>query len=268
MTKQQVKAESIADELRERIKQGDLQPGQKLTTVRVLAAEWGVAYNTVSKAISMLKAEGLLTGVGGGPTRVRVQPIPVMRDNRHYAVEKTLVLADEEVRARSGVSERLTGIPVANLHADGSSYDVIPASKCPPPVAELLQLSDDDRVLRRRYIRQHAEGAGASKSTSYLPYSIVSSNPKLLDKNEEPWPGGTFHQLWTVGKEVGRMEDRLSPRMPTQAEQEELDIPPGVPLTDLIKITYDLQDRPLEVALIPLPADRVTFVYSTPLERW
>lgn len=268
MTKQQVKAENIADDLREKIKRGDLKPGQKLATVRDLAKEWGVAYNTVSKAISLLKAEGVLTGVGGGPTRVRVQPIRIVRDNRDYAMEKDLVLADEDVRARRGVSERLTGIPVAELHADDSTYDVIQASECPPLVVEILQLTDNEKVLRRRYVRQHVEGAGVSKSTSYLPYSVVSTNPRLLDKNEEPWPGGTFHQLWTVGKEVGRMEDRLSARTPTPAEQEELDIPPMVPIVDLIKITYDIQDQPLEVALIPVPGDRGSFIYSTPLERW
>lgn len=268
MTKSQLKADRIAEQLREDIRHGRLLPGQKLATVRALAEDWGVAYNTVSRAISTLKDEGLLTGVGGGPTRVRVQPIPVVRDNRTYAEEKALVLAPQEVRARNGVSERSMGIAVQDLHADDYDYEVVKAKDCPALVTDILQLHDDDQVLRRRYFRRHAEGAGASTSTSYIPYAIAAGNPKLLDKSEEPWPGGTFHQLWTVGREVGRMEEHISARMPTAEEQAELDIPPKVPLFDLTKITFDTQERPVEVAFIPLPADRVRFVYSTPLERW
>ncbi|GAA1983247.1 GntR family transcriptional regulator [Amycolatopsis minnesotensis] len=268
MTNPQVKAKDIATQLREKIERGELAPGKQLATVRELAAQYGVAYNTISRAIGQLKSEGLLKGVGGGPTRVRVRPTQVVRSNRTYDEEKRLVLAAREERERQGVSERTLGIPVRNLDRDTYEYNVLPVAKCPAQVGEILELSADEQVLRRRHTRRHVEHAGDSTSTSYLPHDVVRHNPRLLDPNEEPWPGGTLHQLWTAGREVGRIEDRITARMPTKAEQEALDIPPGIPLLDLTKITYDTLDRPVEVAFVPLPADRVEFRFSTDLERW
>lgn len=265
MTNQQVNASSIAARLRLQIEKSELKPGEKLATVRDLAAEYDVAYNTVSRAIAALKAEGLLTGVRGGPTRVRVQPIPVVRDNRTYAKEKDLVLAPLEVRKRHGAAEDALNIAVSDLAHDTYDYEVV---GCPGDVARFLQLEEGDEVLRRTYTRRHVEHAGAGTSTSFIPYAVVAHNPDLLDSNQEPWPGGTFHQLWTVGREVGRCEDLISATMPTQEEQETLDIPPNVPLFHLIKVVYDIQERPVECAQIPLPADRTTFRYVTPLDRW
>lgn len=55
------------------IASGELSPGEKLPTVRVLAEESGVNMMTVSKAYQMLKAEGYLTAERRGGTVVAVR---------------------------------------------------------------------------------------------------------------------------------------------------------------------------------------------------
>lgn len=60
----------IAAILRAQIESGELAPGQQLPSVITLAGDYDVAVPTVRKAISLLKAEGLVTGVAGYGTFV------------------------------------------------------------------------------------------------------------------------------------------------------------------------------------------------------
>ena len=60
----------LAAILRGQIEAGELAPGQQLPSVIALAGEYQIAVPTVRKAISLLKAEGLITGVAGYGTFV------------------------------------------------------------------------------------------------------------------------------------------------------------------------------------------------------
>lgn len=55
----------LAAVLRERIKSGDLRPGDALPSINRLAQEEGLAKTTVQKAVQVLKDEGLVRGVHG-----------------------------------------------------------------------------------------------------------------------------------------------------------------------------------------------------------
>ena len=61
----------VYDGLREAILAGRLRPGERLPSTRTLAAELGVARNTVVLAYEQLRAEGYVVGARGGGTRVR-----------------------------------------------------------------------------------------------------------------------------------------------------------------------------------------------------
>lgn len=61
----------VYDGLRESILAARLRPGERLPSTRTLAADLGVARNTVALAFDQLRTEGYLTGRRGGGTRVR-----------------------------------------------------------------------------------------------------------------------------------------------------------------------------------------------------
>lgn len=61
--------------LRAAIQSGTLAPGSRLPSSRALAADLGVARNTVAEVYSQLVQEGYLKGDRGGGTRIAVQPI-------------------------------------------------------------------------------------------------------------------------------------------------------------------------------------------------
>ncbi|MEU5242656.1 GntR family transcriptional regulator [Streptomyces asoensis] len=253
-------ADQLADEIRR-----EYEPGDRFPTVMELAKAHSVAPNTVSRAVQVLKERGLLSGKAGGTTRVRVQPMLQVRQNTRYQSEKDVVLQPEEVRRSAGVAELDSGVSVTHMHENVVQLDVLPA---PPDVAEALGLEAGALVLRRIGTRRHKRGAGVGRSVSYMPHDLASRNADLFDLDREPWPGGSLHQLHTVGVEVDRIEDRVTASMPTDAEMEEQDIPPGVPVLRVRKISYSVTGSAVEVTDIPLPADRVELRYNTQLERW
>ena len=61
----------LADLLRARIEAGDYPPGRALPSHRTLSQEYGLAMSTVTKALAILRAEGLTEGVKGKGTYVK-----------------------------------------------------------------------------------------------------------------------------------------------------------------------------------------------------
>jgi DNA-binding GntR family transcriptional regulator len=60
----------LAAILRAQIESGELAPGTQLPSVVALAGEYEISVPTARKAVSLLKAEGLITGVPGYGTFV------------------------------------------------------------------------------------------------------------------------------------------------------------------------------------------------------
>lgn len=69
------------------ISDGRLTPGQKLPTVRALAAERGLAPNTVAKAYKSLEAAGVIEGRGRAGTFVSLSDDPVEASARTIALQ-------------------------------------------------------------------------------------------------------------------------------------------------------------------------------------
>ncbi|MBD0841088.1 UTRA domain-containing protein [Streptomyces sp. TRM68416] len=190
---------------------------------------------------------------------------PAVRDNRRHQWEKNRARRPEAERCRTGATERDTGLDSQDLvfHAE---YDVVAASE---ELAAAFGVPQGTSLLRRRYrTRRATESAPFSLVSSYLPRELLAPNPDLLDAGHEPWPGGTQHQLSTVGIEVDRVEERVTARPPTPQEARELQLPAGAPVILLHKTSYDIHDRVVDVSHITLPGDRTELLFTTHLERW
>jgi GntR family transcriptional regulator len=64
----------VADYIATQIDNGDLAHGQKLPAERDLADDWGVAYQTVRRAMRELRERGLIVSVLGKGTFVTDKP--------------------------------------------------------------------------------------------------------------------------------------------------------------------------------------------------
>ncbi|GAB3148148.1 GntR family transcriptional regulator [Micromonospora sonneratiae] len=256
----------LAEELRAQIVSGKLVQGAAMPSETELAESSGLSRTSVRNAIRQLREWGLVRAEQGRGTYVRAPRQRIRRHNtERYQWEKDRALLDEGQRRKTGGTEHDTGLTVDDLkfHAE---YAQVPADD---DMANAFDLPTGTLLLRRLYwTSSRHESAPLSVSYSYLPYDLVAANPELLDAENEPWPGGTQHQLFTVGVELARIVDEVRARPPSPDEAELLDIEPGVSVLALRKTSIDITDRVVEVADIVFPGDRTELVYTTDLKRW
>lgn len=255
----------IADDIRVQIERGDLGPGDSLPTLSGICKQWKCSTNSARGAIALLRSQGLITGGRGKAPVVRIPPGKVIRSSDRHQAEKDLAARPEEERAKVGEAETNLGMSIEDQQFS-TRYDMVEAG---PEMAELFGISPTDELLRRRFeATDEATGHLLSFSTSYMPKGLVCANPALLDERNEPWPGGTQHQLSTVGVEVMCMVDQVTARMPTTVEAQLWGLPDGVPLIICRRISLDADDRNVEISDATYPADRTELRFVTPLKPW
>lgn len=259
------KYERIANDLRERIRSGDLAPGDQLPNEQLLLTDYKVSLPVVRQALDLLESEGLVDRLHGRGTYVRLPRHPVRRTPERYQWEKDRVFIPDDQRRRTGATEKDTGLTMSDL-AFFAEYHTVPASA---DLAGCFHVPVGAKLLQRIYrTKSKGEDAPLSLICSYLVYDVAAENPALLDANNEPWPGGTQHQLYTIGIELDRIVDTIRARPPSPEEAEALDLRPGVAVILVRKTSIDTNDQVVEVSDIVLPGDRTEFVYTTKLSRW
>jgi GntR family transcriptional regulator len=235
----------IADVLRAQIGLGQYGEGGRLPSTRQLAEEHNVERATVTKAINLLEAEGLVLvehgrGVfvrGVEPRRRLVRDRVVHRDERGYYFDQT---------AKNWVAVEPPTIKVG-----------LP----PEDVSALLEISAEDQTLIRDRRMGEKGSAPYQLATSYIPLRLASGTAL-----EQPntGPGGIYDRMQDMGHELHWVE-AVTARMPTPEEAQVLRVVPGVPLLRVLRTTLNQRNRPLEVNDTRMAADR--FELSYPIHR-
>src|SRR5262245_5560324 len=70
----------IMDQVRHQIASGDLRPGDQLPTVRQLAADLRVNFNTIARSYRLLDEAGIISTQHGRGTFILDQPAPEVTD--------------------------------------------------------------------------------------------------------------------------------------------------------------------------------------------
>ncbi|WP_238359430.1 GntR family transcriptional regulator [Micromonospora fiedleri] len=259
------KYDRIADDLREQIAQGTLRPGQQLPPETALRDRYRVSLVTMRRALDELAAEGLIEKRHGYGTFVRKPRQRVVRDASRHQWEKERARLPHAERFGTGATERDTGLEMKDLDFR-ADYSVTPASE---DLAEIFGVPAGTKLLKRVYrTKPKSEEYPLGLGQSLLVYDVVAENPHLLDSANEPWPGGTQAQLYTIGIELGRIREQIIARPPSASEAEQLGIDSGVSVFDLRKISYDINGRVVEIADTVLAGDRTQLVYNIELDRW
>ena len=259
------KYDRISADLRRKIRDGHLAPGERMPAETALRDVYGVSLLTMRRALDVLAVEGLIERRQGLGNFVRTPRQRVRRTNERYQWEKARALLPDHERGREGTSEHDTGLTLPDLRFS-AEYKQIDADD---DLAEAFAVAVGTRLLRRTYrTASRDEVSPLSVSRSHLVLDMIEGNPALLDAGNEPWPGGTYHQLRTVGIEIDRIMDEITARPPTRDEAEELGAREGVSLLVMRKTAVDTGGRVVDVADVLLAGDRTELVYSTALPRW
>jgi DNA-binding GntR family transcriptional regulator len=188
----------VADHFRALIKSGELAPGDALPSVAEIRDQFDVAAKTVSRALGVLKGEGLVTSRGSLGTVVAKSPIVITGADRLDRM------------ARNGLR-----------YAPGetsSGHRVMRRSIHDADVCKALDLEPgDEAIIRIRVFRQ--DGRPTSVGVSVYPPHTVNEVPELADDVRMVQQ---FDALYTerTGREVTKGQRTAHAR---QASQDELD---------------------------------------------
>jgi GntR family transcriptional regulator len=256
---------AIADAIRLRIERGELKPGDSIPTIQEIRDAWNTSTASARAALALLREQGLITGGRGKALAVRIPPRPTLRSSTRHQIEKDLVLRPESERARVGTSELENDTPIEEVEWR-CTYEKVPATE---ELAEIFKIDTDTELLLRTYesvTRTHK--VRQSWSMSYIPCALISDNPDLFDSNNEPWPGGTQHQLYTVGIEVAQIIDEVTGLTPTTVDRQLWGLDSGVSLLKVRRISIDTKGRVVEVSDATYPSDRTKLEFITDLKPW
>lgn len=220
----------IADELRARIERGQYGPGDQIPSESEVMAEFSAGRETVTKALRLLRDQGLTVGAQGAPARVRdFQPI------RRFANERLS-------RDVWGGGTSMWAVDVRNVKPKvaGLEVDTFEASA---RVAEALGLRRGDSVVRRR--RHYVlDGRPVLMSDSYIPLDLAEGTAIMQPDTGE---GGIYNRLKDAGHGPVRFKEEVRVRMPNSRELAVMELGPGTPVACVVRTAFEEGGRAVEV---------------------
>jgi GntR family transcriptional regulator len=228
----------IADEIRARIKSGELRPGDKLAPMRRMIEEFGVTSQTVQAAIRRLSLAGLVETRQGSGTYVRT------------SVEMTERSADYTRPLQPGEP-----LP----HKDKTRLTEVGPTGAPEFVADLLDCSPGDVVLARRRTMVRMDVGPVELVTSYYPMDIAQGSALATMRLVK---GGSPTELARLGFPPGPATEWVYARMPSPDEARDLNLRATTPVFRLVRQVRTAEGRPIEVIEQVMSGDRYVMRYD------
>lgn len=221
----------IANALRARIRRGDWGAGERLPSIPAMADMFGVAKQTVQRAVDQLRVEGVLITKPGSGTYVRGTRRRLNRLARGRYGSRRGYHADLAARYRQQLVE-------------------VRRAPAPPEVADAFGVADGTELVVRRHVVRADD----------VPVEVGASWFRVADA------GGTSLEQMTafgrplyqeaeeaIGRRYVSATDQITARQPSREEAELLRIRPDTPVLHLLHVAYDAQRRPIEVAQATWP---------------
>jgi DNA-binding GntR family transcriptional regulator len=222
----------IAEQLRQHIQAGRLEPRTMLGNEIELAGQLAVSRPTLRKAIERLVEQGLLARRRGFGTVV----VP-NRVKRRLSVASLYDDLKSSGRSPSTVVLELTMKPA------------------PEHVARVLDLAIGSPTLFIRRVR-YADGAPLALMHNYLPPDLISLSSADLEGR------GLFELLRSSGVEPHAVNEAIGARASTRGEARSLELKQGAPVLTLSVVTYDKIGRIVDCGQHAYRADRYSFEIS------
>lgn len=221
----------IADDLRAKIREEQLEPGNRLPSETALMESYGVARMTARQALAVLKSEGLIVAEHGRGVFVRERPVVrrVASDRfsrKHREQGQAAFIAESQGVGAPGVDELEVGYESASSE-----------------LRDVLQLPARARVLvrRRRYLLDEQP---VELAVSYVPADLAKGT---AIEQRNTGPGGIYARIEDTGHRLGEFVEEVSARMPSAEERRRLRLTEGTPVLTVRRVALDTEGRPVEV---------------------
>jgi GntR family transcriptional regulator len=250
----------IAEDLREQIESGGLQPGQQLRTELELQEHYGASRNTVRDAIKWLTTLGLVETRPGQGTFVvkKMDPYvttltaPPARGLRHDDV----VTGTEESSGYEYEVKRQKREP---------SYSelVVKAEKASGHIAAQLQVPEGTALISRHQDR-FIDGTPWSRQTSFYPRDFFAQGAERLMYADDIPEGAVRYLADTLGLRQIGYRDWITVRSPDAAEAGFFKLPPDgrIGVFEIFRAGFDQTRKPMRLTITVFPTDRNQFVVN------
>lgn len=226
----------IAEQLRDRILNGEYPMNSRIPTENELAGALGVSRPTVRQALDLLEQEGRLIRIKGSGT-FAAQPRVIHESTRFVIGYK------EESRKNHKL-----------LHTMVVSIEVEEATEL---VSEMLHLRYGEKVTRLtrvRHLENMYDGAPVVYTTVYVPYQLFPDMAQIDFTNTSFYEMLEEHELPVV-----HSIQRLEVRTPPAEIAAGLNITPFEPTIYIMSLGYTADERPIEYSESYYPASRSMF---------
>lgn len=231
------KFREIADHYRGRILGGELRPGDEVPSERALAVEYGVSRPTATRALELLRHQGLVHSLQGSGTFV----------------------SDVAVNRRA--SERYQRARTAGrIYGDGERAEIVAAElveDVPENVVRALGVPAGDAAIRRRRVT-FRDDKPIEVSTSWFSAELAAKAPRLLS-TERIRSGTLVYVEERSGREAAYARDRMTARSAGPHEAKALGLAKQTaPVLVVEHTVFDQHDHPLEFVEAIYPPGRWT----------
>jgi GntR family transcriptional regulator len=242
----------IAEDLRQQIESGALQPGQQLRTELELRDYYGASRNTVRDAIKWLTTLGLVETRPGQGTFV-VQKI----DPFVYTLtgDPSGRGFPEGVSYLSEVRERKRQAYFSPLQVE--------IQEASEDVASRLGIIEDSEVISR-HERWFIDGTPWSMQTSYYPMAFADRGAERLRSARNIEEGTVRYLADSLHLHQKGYRDWITVRAPNQTEAEFFKLPSDgrVPMFEIFRTAFDGNGQPMRLTITVYPADRNQFIVN------
>ncbi|WP_444685327.1 GntR family transcriptional regulator [Alkalicoccus luteus] len=226
----------LAEQLRRRIDQGELKPGDMMPSERELSEQFAISRMTVRQAIASLVDDGIVYRKQGTGTFVAEEKI-----EQHLS---GLTSFSEDMRAR-GMEPSATVLTFEK-------------QECPAEAASFLGLEPDEPVYYMKRLRL-ADKVPMALEETWLSAALSGPMP------EEAASGSLYTWLEErAGIRIGRAEQWMEAAVLSEAEAMHLQAKAGGPVLVMERQTYTADGRPLELVRSRYRADRYRFHLDLP----
>jgi DNA-binding GntR family transcriptional regulator len=237
----------MADDLRQKIIEGDLPPRSRVPSRAQLSKQYEVSDRVAVEAVRVLAAEGFVEGRPGSGTYVRERAAP------------------RRLR-RGGFHERAGGSAFASDLADqgrtGTGRSSSETTTACPAIAARLGVEPGAPVVRTDYVYLD-DDEPAMLTASWEPLAITGDT-LITFPEEGPFGGcGVVERMAAIDIAVTSVTEQVTARPVLDGEAHLLDVPRGA-IVIVVRRTYLAGERPVETADVVIAADRYEFSYEFP----
>ena len=235
----------IAAQLRAKIVGGAYQPGERLPSIPALTEGYGVAKQTVQRAIDQLRIEGLLITKPGSGTYVRAtrRRLARLSRGRYGTVRGYHASLPTRYRQRT----YFAGV-----------------EQPPGDIAHAFGISSQASLLVRRHMLVDGEQPLELGASWLSPHTAPAGDPLL---RAEPLDRPLYQAVEeATGRRYGAVTDQITARLAHPEEAQLLRIRPDTPVLALLHVARDTDGAVIEVTTCcwPGPTSALTDEYRVP----